>query len=176
MLYAVISSKPFVFISSKDADLLKSDYDYITADFEELTSGNFTDAQMSPFEILDSQQLFKALKKRFPKCGTYYTFNEKGKLESHVYEGNGKYYYVDDSVAIRYNSYCGDSGIIRAGILCNEKVLKEKVTAQAKDLLLHTEDYDVEKLQIFPDRPVKQADVIGYVCIPIILETIPVGN
>lgn len=167
MLYAIISKNPFIYLYNEKEELLKSDYDFIVENPEEC---GITDS----FEPVEYSALspseFSLILDKEVKSGYVYTFYE-GNLVKRRYS-QAPFFYLSRESGIDYPTYCVNANSIKAGLLTNQELLP---VVSALMETYQTEQNPTVSLDIPLDIPDDSGSVLAYICVPVVMRSIPIG-
>ena len=167
MYYVIISKKPFIYLHGESEELLQSDYEFILDNPEECGIDSVTkELKSEEFQLLSPSQFSMAVDSTVTD-GLIYTFNG-GNLVCRIYR-KSPCFYVSPEYGIEYPTYCHSPESIKAGLLTNEKL-----TPVVAELL---KDYSLDEIpEVTLDIPENVADVVAYVCVPVIIKPIVIGQ
>lgn len=168
MYYVILTKQPVVYISGENEDVLKSDYYYIQenpGECELRRIPEFSDKiAFADFQLLTPSEFTKLLDEIGE--GRVYTYRD-GKLVTKYYK-NAPYFYLDQELALPYDTYCNNKNSIKAGILNNDELIN---TIEG----IFNEYAFTGEATISSEPPEGVTDTVAYVCVPINISKIPIG-
>lgn len=167
MLYALLCKDPLIYLSNEKEELLKSDYDFVLENPDECDMPeSFASVEYSAL----SPSEFSSILDKEVKSGYVYTF-EEGSLVKRRYT-QAPYFYLNKEEGIEYPTYCINANSIKSGLMTNKELLPVMSALMES---YQTEVNPAVSLDIPLNIPDDGGSVLAYICVPVVMRTIPVG-
>ena len=168
MYYVILTKLPVVYISGENEEILKSDYYYIQENPGECELRNIPEFSdkigFEEFNLLTPSEFISVLDEIGE--GKVYTYRD-GRLITKYYK-KAPYFYLDQELALPYDTYCNNKNSIKAGILNNDELIN---TIEG----IFNEYAFTGDAIISSEPPDGITDTVAYVCVPININKIPIG-